>query len=66
MEHGRLSRASDVYGYGILLFELMTGQAAFKGVPRAVLGYDVMKMHRRPGGCEFLGVYECSSHCTWA
>ncbi|KIY99154.1 BRASSINOSTEROID INSENSITIVE 1-associated receptor kinase 1 [Monoraphidium neglectum] len=50
MEHGRLSRASDVYGYGILLFELMTGQAAFKGVPRAVLGYDVMKMHRRPAG----------------
>jgi len=28
--HGKVSRASDVYGYGILLWELYTGQHAYK------------------------------------
>lgn len=45
---GKISRASDVYAFGILLWELYTGQQAFKGTPRVLLGHEVTKMGRRP------------------
>ncbi len=46
--HGKISRASDVYAFGILLWELITGGHAYRGVPRAVLGHEVTKRHLRP------------------
>eukprot|EP00879_Flechtneria_rotunda_P008456 GHRR01008858.1.p1 GENE.GHRR01008858.1~~GHRR01008858.1.p1 ORF type:complete len:979 (+),score=314.62 GHRR01008858.1:172-3108(+) len=46
--YGKISRASDVYAFGILLWEMYTAQQAFKGTPRALLGHEVAKMGRRP------------------
>lgn len=46
--HGRISPASDVFAFGILLFELYTGENAYKGVPRALLGHNVTKQGMRP------------------
>lgn len=46
--HGQVSRASDVFAYGILLWELYTGEQAYKGVPRALLGHKITKQGMRP------------------
>jgi hypothetical protein len=41
----------------VLLWELYTGQHAFKGVPRALLGHAVARSHQRP---------EFPAHCPFA
>ncbi|KAI8468020.1 MAG: kinase-like domain-containing protein [Monoraphidium minutum] len=56
MTSGRVSKASDVYTFGILLWELFTGKHAFKGVPPTLLGHEVAYQQRRPQfpeGCPF-------------
>uniref|UniRef100_A0A061RD42 Kinase-like protein n=1 Tax=Tetraselmis sp. GSL018 TaxID=582737 RepID=A0A061RD42_9CHLO len=45
---GRISKSADVYAFGILLFEILTGEKAFKGVPAMQLTADVTTRCRRP------------------
>ncbi|KAG2437335.1 hypothetical protein HXX76_005992 [Chlamydomonas incerta] len=45
---GHVSRASDVYSFGILLYELFSGETAYKDVPKALLGHAITKDNLRP------------------
>jgi serine/threonine protein kinase len=46
--HGRISKAADVYSFGITLWEMFTGAHAYAGVPRALLGHQVAVSGMRP------------------
>ncbi|KAF5831352.1 kinase-like domain-containing protein [Dunaliella salina] len=45
---GRVSKAADVYAFGITLWELFTGGEPYRGVPRALLGHKVAREQKRP------------------
>eukprot|EP00775_Hariotina_reticulata_P004405 gene4405-4658_t len=46
--HGRASKASDVYAYGILLWELATGRRPYSGTPVGMLAHKVAQQGWRP------------------
>eukprot|EP00775_Hariotina_reticulata_P003853 gene3853-4110_t len=46
--HGRISKAADVYSYGITLWELFTGGQAYQGIARALVGHQVAVLGLRP------------------
>ena len=43
---GHISKAADVYAFGMVLWELYTAQKVFKGIPRALLGHQVTQLNR--------------------
>eukprot|EP00775_Hariotina_reticulata_P009645 gene9645-9805_t len=45
---GHISKAADVYSYGITLWELFTAGHAYHGIPRALLGHQVAMNGLRP------------------
>jgi len=45
---GHVSKASDVYAYGILLYEIITGSRAYAGVPIPLLPHEVAMQRLRP------------------
>lgn len=48
MLNGRVSKAADVYSFGITMWEMYTSRRAFEGIPRALLGHQISKEHLRP------------------
>jgi serine/threonine protein kinase len=45
---GRVSKAADVYAFGITMWEMYTGRRVFEGIPRALLGHQITKVRHGP------------------
>jgi serine/threonine protein kinase len=45
---GHISRASDVYAFGVLLYEVVTGQRAYAGIAISMLPHRVAVEGLRP------------------
>lgn len=45
---GHVSKASDVYAFGIMLYEIVTGRRAYASVPIPLLPHEVAMRGLRP------------------
>ncbi|KAF8060038.1 serine/threonine-protein kinase [Scenedesmus sp. PABB004] len=67
MLRGHISKAADVYSFGITLWELYTGGHAFHGIPRALLGHQVAVCGLRPAFPDFTpGEFRSLAERCWA
>lgn len=48
-KQGHISKAADVYAFGMVLWELYSAQKVFKGIPRALLGHQITQLNRLLG-----------------
>ncbi|GLI63679.1 hypothetical protein VaNZ11_006717 [Volvox africanus] len=48
MLKGHISKAADVYAFGITMWEIFTGGQPYRGTPGALLGHQTSKEGRRP------------------
>ncbi|KXZ47914.1 hypothetical protein GPECTOR_32g527 [Gonium pectorale] len=46
--HGQVSKAADVFAFGITMWEIFTGGNPYPGVPGALLGHLISREGRRP------------------
>ena len=53
---GHVSKASDVYAYGVLLYEVITSRRAYVGIPVPLLPHEVAVKGLRPEWPEGLPV----------
>ncbi|KAI8472601.1 MAG: hypothetical protein J3K34DRAFT_457740 [Monoraphidium minutum] len=49
------TKASDVYAFGILLFEILTGERPYAGIHNALLGHAVVASRKRPAWPSAMG-----------
>ncbi|KAI8472598.1 MAG: kinase-like domain-containing protein [Monoraphidium minutum] len=49
------TKASDVYAFGILLFEIVTGERPYAGIHNALLGHAVVASRKRPAWPSAMG-----------
>jgi serine/threonine protein kinase len=48
MIKGHISKAADVYAFGMVMWEVYSGKHVFRGVPRALLGHLITVENKRP------------------
>ncbi|GIL91710.1 hypothetical protein Vretimale_14832 [Volvox reticuliferus] len=46
--HGQMSKAADVFAFGVTMWEMFTGGLPYQGVPGALLGHLISKEGKRP------------------
>lgn len=63
----RVTKASDVFSFGITLWELFTGSKAYEGVPIVLLSHRVCVERRRPEFPESTpAAYRALAESCWA
>ncbi|WIA33746.1 hypothetical protein OEZ86_006861 [Tetradesmus obliquus] len=66
MLQGRISKAADVYSFGITLWDLFTGGHAYHGIPKALLGHQVAVCGLRPAFPDFTpSEYRALAEACW-
>jgi serine/threonine protein kinase len=69
MTHGRLTAATDVYSFGMLMYELAAGRFAFGSETAAQIFYRVVHLGERPAlpeGLQLPAAYAGLMRRCWA